>query len=68
MLKNNLSRIMGEKRIKPGELQKLAGISKSTINRLYYEKTNAITFETLDKLCWALKCTPNELLEYIEKK
>lgn len=63
MIKNNLSAIMGAKRIKIYELQKLSGLSRSTITRLYYDKTNTVSLKTLECLCKALKCTLNDLFE-----
>jgi len=68
MLKNNLSKIMGEKRIKLSELQKLTGLSINTIRRLYYDTTNTISFNTVEKLCDALECTTQDLLEYTPDK
>lgn len=65
MLKNNLSKIMGEKRIKIYELEKLSGLSRSTITRLYYDKTNTISFNTMENLCKSLDCSLNELFEII---
>ncbi len=66
MLKNNLSAIMGAKRIKIYELEKISGISRSTITRLYYDKTNTISFNTLENICKALNCTPNDLFEIVD--
>lgn len=65
MLKNNLSKLMGEKRIKTYELEKISGVSRSTITRLYYNQTNTISFKTIEKLCEALECNTQELLEFI---
>ena len=65
MIKNNLSKILGEKRIKMSELQKLTGLGKTTVIRLYHDRTTNIDFNTLNKLCEALDCTTQELLEYI---
>ena len=65
MLKNNLSKLMGEKRIKIYELEKLSGVSRSTLTRLYYNRANAINFSTIENLCKALDCSTNEILEYI---
>lgn len=65
MIKNKLSALMGAKRIKIYELQKLSGISRSTITRLYYDKTNTISLNTLENICKALECTPNDLFEII---
>jgi putative transcriptional regulator len=56
---------MGEKRIKIYELQKMSGISRSTITRLYYDKTNTVRLQTLEALCKALDCTLNDLFEIV---
>lgn len=66
MLKNNLSKLMGEKRMKMSELEKISGLSQGTIIKLYYDRTKGIEFHTLERLCYALECTPNDIFEYIE--
>ncbi len=65
MIKNRLSIILGEKRIKFHEIVNLTGISRKTLYNIYNEKTKGIDFKTLDKLCFALDCTPNDILKYI---
>ena len=55
---------MGRKRIKIKELHERTGISRSTLTKLYYDKTKMIELNTIDKLCLALDVTPGELLEY----
>lgn len=62
MIVNNLSTIMGKKRIKIATLYKWTGISRRT--QLYYDKTTMIKLDTIDKLCSALDITPGELFEY----
>lgn len=64
MIKNRLSTIMGCKRIKPHEIVTLTGISRKTLYNIYNDKTKGIEFETLNKLCFALDCTPNDLFRY----
>lgn len=66
MLKNNLSAIMGAKRIKIYELEKISGISRSTITRLYYNQTNTVSFNTIENVCKALNCTPGDLFEVVD--
>ncbi|CCX80911.1 uncharacterized protein BN763_01789 [Clostridium sp. CAG:715] len=66
MLKNNLSAIMGAKRIKIYELEKISGISRSTITRLYYNQTNTVSFNTIENICKALNCTPGYLFEVVD--
>lgn len=65
MIRNRLSEIMGIKRIKPHEIIELSGISRKTLYNIYNDKTKGIEFETLNKLCYALDCTPNDLFRYI---
>ncbi len=65
MIKNRLSTVMGNKRMKPQEIVTLTGISRKTIYNIYNDKTKGIEFDTLDKLCFALECTPNDLFRYI---
>jgi putative transcriptional regulator len=65
MIKNNLSKLMGEKRMKISEVQELTGLHYNTIRRIYYDEHDNIHYKTLDKLCWALNCTTSDILEYI---
>lgn len=57
---------MGAKRIKIYELAQISGVSRSTITRLYYDRTNTVSFNTLENLCRALDCTLNDLFEIID--
>ncbi len=68
MIKNNLSTIMGSKKINKAELARMSGLSYDTILNLYNDVNVGIEFDTLDKLCWALQCTPSEIFEYTEDK
>ena len=65
MIKNHLSRILGERRWTQTKLAAMTGIRKSTISDLYNEMAERISFDQLDRICEALDCTLPELLEYI---
>ena len=65
-IKCNLSRILGERRIKMIELARMAGVAENTVRFLYHEQAKGVTFEVLDKLCAALDCQPGELFERVE--
>lgn len=52
------------RRMTIAETAKLAGLQYNTVYNLYYDKTAGIDFSTLDKLCFALDCMPNDLLKY----
>lgn len=64
MIKNNISLLIGMRRMTIAETAKLAGLQYNNVYNLYYDKTVGIDFSTLDKLCFALDCTPNDLLKY----
>ena len=57
MIKNHLSRILGEKRWSQARLAKEMGIRLATINELYHEMAERINFEHLDRICEALDCS-----------
>ncbi len=65
MLKNNVSTIIGMRKMNIAETARIAGLKYNTVYNLYYDKTAGIEFATLEKLCYALECTPNDLLKYI---
>ncbi|CAF1787775.1 MULTISPECIES: helix-turn-helix domain-containing protein [Bacillus] len=66
MIKVHLSRVMGERKVNIAEVSRLTGLHRNGISRLYYEETDGIKFDTLEKLCKALDCEITDLLEIIE--
>ncbi len=46
------------------QLAKVTGLTEEGLKKLLYEKTNGISFETLDRLCEALQCEVGSLLIY----
>lgn len=66
MIKVHLSRLMGEKKLKISDLATLADLHRNGISKLYKDQTDGIKFDTLDKLCRALNCKVEDLIEYIE--
>ena len=63
MIKCNLSRLMGEKKLKVSDVAKDTGINRGTITRLYHETAVRVDFDVLEKLCVYLECEIGELLE-----
>ena len=55
---------MGSKRINKAELARMSGLSYDTVLNLYNDVNKGIEFDTLDKLCWALECTTQDILRY----
>ncbi|HCY0777706.1 TPA: helix-turn-helix transcriptional regulator [Staphylococcus aureus] len=66
-MKNNLSMLMGKKRINASKLSKETGISRTTIYGLYHEKTESPDTKTVLTLCDYFGITLNEFFG-IEKK
>ena len=65
VIKINLSRILGERRITQKKLAEIAHLRPSTVNMVYNEKAQRIDFDVLNRFCKALNCQPGELLEYV---
>ena len=65
MIKNHLSRLLGEKRWTQSRLAQETGIRPSTISDIYNDVAERISLDHLDKICEALDCTTEELLEYV---
>jgi putative transcriptional regulator len=65
MIKVNLSRLMGEKRLNIADVAKMTGLHRNGITRFYHDRSNGIQFDTLEKLCKALDCRIEDLLEII---
>lgn len=58
---NKLWKLLIDKELKKSDLQRMAGISASTITKLGHNET--VTSETLMKICVALNCTLNDIVE-----
>lgn len=59
-MKNKLSAILGEKRLKVSDVHEATQISRTTLHALYHEKTENPDTKTVMKLCDFLKITPND--------
>lgn len=51
-----------EKDMNKEELKRAANISGNVISRM--NKNNYINLESIEKICIALKCTPNDVFEF----
>ena len=56
--------ILLDKDMKKKELAQIAGVSTYTINKL--NKNENVTVEVLDKICKALNCTLDDIMEFEE--
>lgn len=66
MIKCNLSRMMGEKKLKISGLSRETKIHRNMLTLLYYEKAKRVEFDVLDKLCRYFECQVGEILEFKE--
>jgi len=66
-MKCNLSRILGEKRLKISEVSRATNINRNTLTRLYKDTATRIETQVIDQLCIYLDVTIGELFE-AEKK
>lgn len=62
MIRILLSTRLGERRWTQADLARATGIRPSTINELYHEIADRVSFEHLDLICEALDCELPDLL------
>ncbi|MDR3310301.1 MAG: helix-turn-helix transcriptional regulator [Oscillospiraceae bacterium] len=67
MAKVLLSKLLGERRWTQAKLSEVTGIRANTVNLLYWDFTDSVKFEHLDKICKALGCTLTDLVQLDEK-
>ncbi len=68
MIKINLSKLLGEKRMSQAELSRKTGINPNTINAIYNEYVQYINKSDIDKICEVLDCEITDLLVRIPNK
>lgn len=55
---------MDEKNISRSQMARLIDTRFEVINKWYNGNLTSMDLNILAKLCYALKCTPNDLIEY----
>lgn len=63
-MNNNLSKIMGERRISTAKIARETKISRTTLRSIYYEEADNVKLSTLKKICDYLCCPLSDLIEY----
>ena len=58
-----LWKLLIDRDMKKKDLEKAAGISNYVISKMTGNEN--ITVETVGKICQALKCTPNDMMEFV---
>ena len=56
--------MLARRKMRSKELAARVGITESNLSLLRTGKVRGIRFETLEKICEALDCTPADLLSY----
>ena len=59
---NKLFKLLIDKKMKKKELFELAGVSASTIGKM--GRGEPVSVEMVERVCLALECTPNDVLEF----
>lgn len=67
MIKVHLSKLLGERKMKISDLANATGLHRNGLSKLYKEETDGIKFETLEKVCRALDCEIEDLLEIVDE-
>lgn len=62
----NLDIMLAKRGVKSNELAEIIGITTANLSILKTGKSKAIRFSTLEAICKALDCQPNDILEYME--
>ena len=55
------------RKMKSKELAARIGISEQNLSLLRQGKVKGVRFETLDKICRELDCTPGDLLDHVDE-
>lgn len=67
-MKNNLSKILGERLLKVSDIYKATGISRTTLTPFYYQRSQNIKLSTLIRICDYLQIPLSELIEYVPEQ
>ena len=65
MIKCNLSRMMGERKLKISDLARETNINRGTLTRMYHETAERLELDVLSSLCQYFKCSIAEILEFV---
>jgi len=66
MIRCNLSRMLGEKKLKISDVSKETKINRGTLTRLYQETAERVDLDVMDQLCEYLECDVGDLFQRIK--
>ena len=58
--------VMADRRMSLNELAERIGISNVNLSKIKNNKVTAVRFSTLAGICEALRCTPGDILKYVD--
>ena len=61
-----LDRMMADRKMSLNDLSKAIDMTNVNLSNLKTGKMKGIRFETMDKICKALKCQPGDIFEFID--
>lgn len=62
----NIDVMLAKRKMSVTELSEKVGITLTNMSILKTGKAKAVKFDTLDKICRALKCQPGDILEWAD--
>ena len=65
MIRCNLSRMLGERKLKVSDVERGTGLHRHKVAALYNETAKKVDLETIDLVCEYLECTVGELFERV---
>lgn len=60
---NSFAALLAQRKEKISTVSRATGISRTTLTKLYYETSLAVSFETLAKLCSYFQCDIGDILK-----
>lgn len=66
MIRCNLSRILGERKLKISDVERGTGVHRHKIAALYNETAKKVDLDTVDQICKYLDCSVGDLFERVD--
>jgi putative transcriptional regulator len=66
VIRCNLARLMGERKMKISDVAEQTGLHRSRVALLYSEKVVRVDLDVLERLCRLFECDVGAMLEIIE--
>lgn len=63
-MKIQLKKLLDEKHMSRYRLSRITGIRYAALNKIYNNETTSIYLSSIESICRALNCTPNDLFVF----